>query len=90
MTWAAAWRLSRPVRAPALVVVVYLVLAEIFSTLAGLDGFVAPGGSLRVGVAVLGVVVVLLRLVLLFVVPATLAYQLVRWALGRQAASPDA
>jgi hypothetical protein len=65
------------VRGPAIVVVGYLVLRAIFDGVTERGGLISPTGSVSAGVAVLGGVVIVLRLVVIFALPAWAAYRLV-------------
>ncbi len=69
--------LLRQARTPAVVVAGYLILRAVFDTLSEQHGLVSPNGSVSAGVAVLGAAVILLRLAVLFAVPALVAYRLV-------------
>ena len=68
----------RAVRAPVIVALVYLVLRAIFDGQVARGGLFSPAGQVSVGVAILGGIVLVLRIVVLFVVPALLVYPLVR------------
>jgi hypothetical protein len=72
----------RRARAPAIVVVVYLVLRAVFDRLTEQGGLVSPDGSVSAGVVVVGAIVIVLRIVVLFVLPAVAAYRAVQWLLG--------
>jgi hypothetical protein len=65
----------RLARGPAIVVVVYLILRAVFDGLTERGGLISPSGDVSPGVALLGVLVLVLRLVVLFVVPAVLTYR---------------
>lgn len=64
-------------RAPAVVAVVYLILRRVFVGITEHGGLISPSGSVNAGVAILGASVIVLRIVVLFVVPAVIAYRLV-------------
>ena len=55
-------------KAPIAVVVSWLVLDRLFTVMAGHDGLLAPFGPVQVAPAVLGLVVIGLRLVVTFLV----------------------
>jgi hypothetical protein len=74
----------RALRAPAIVLVLYLCLRAAFDRLTERGGLLSPSGDVSPGVALLGVVVLALRIAVLFVVPAAVAYGLlVRLIPGR-------
>jgi hypothetical protein len=92
--WRAAYRL---LSGPLLVVVLYLGLRAVFVAISEDEGLIAPSG-VRLGVAAVGAVVLSLRSIALFGVPAWIAYRLVvawsrpamaRWR-ARRRADPDA
>jgi hypothetical protein len=66
----------RRARGPAVVAVAYLVLRMVFDGATERGGLISPDGSVSAGVAVLGGVVIVLRLVVLFGLPAWGAYRL--------------
>lgn len=67
----------RIVGAPLFVLVVlYLVLHLIFGSLTEHGGLITPDGSVSLGVATLGIVVLVLRIAVLFVVPAVIAHRI--------------
>ena len=67
----------REVRVPTIIVLVYLAARFAFALLAADDGLLTPGGSPRVLVVTLGLLVLALRVVVFFVLPALVAYRLV-------------
>ena len=67
----------RLVRVPAVVIVGYLLLRAVFEAQTEHGGLVSPAGEVSRALALLGVVVIGLRLVVLFVLPAVAAYALV-------------
>jgi hypothetical protein len=69
---------ARLVRGPAVLVVIYAILRAAFVRLTEREGLVSPSGSVSVGIAVVGLLVLVLRLVVLFVLPALVAYRLAR------------
>lgn len=83
MTARGLWQRARPVRVPAIVVALYLVLAEVFARATPVDGLLTPEGSVSPGLLALGVAVIGLRLVVLGVVPALVVFRLVRWLATR-------
>jgi hypothetical protein len=78
--------LLRAMRVPATLVAVYLVLRFVFGSISANDGLFSPGGSPRLGVMGLGVCVLLLRLVVVFVLPAFVTYRIVVALLDRRPA----
>lgn len=79
---------ARRARWPALVLILYSVLHQIFATLTERGGLLSPAGDISLRVALVGVVVIPLRLVVLFVLPAWVGYRVSRSLLGWRA--PDA
>ena len=75
--------LLRPVLAPAIVLAGYLILRAVFDGLTERGGLVSPTGSVGLGVAILGVVVIALRVVVIFVLPPVVVYGVVARRLGR-------
>ncbi|AHH20241.1 putative secreted protein [Nocardia nova SH22a] len=83
----------RPIRIPLILLVLYLVLHPVLAALSARHGFGSPDGPglayLAVGAAVVG-----LRLLLLIVVPAVIAYRIAVWVVLRRrpgaATEPDA
>jgi hypothetical protein len=67
----------RQVRTPAIILVAYLILRAVFDGQASRGGLFSLTGSVSAGVAVLGGVVLVLRIVVLFVLPAVVVYRLV-------------
>lgn len=67
---------------PAVVAAVYLVLGFAFGALTEDDGLLQPSGIPRWGVAALGLLVLVLRLAVVFVVPAVCVYRVVMRLLG--------
>jgi hypothetical protein len=67
----------RLVRGPAAVLVVYLVLWSVFAARAGHGGLLRPSGGIDSAFALLGLAVLGMRLVVLFVLPAMVAYRVV-------------
>lgn len=83
----AGWRL---VRVPLILTVVYLVLRETLSALSARHGLGSPDG-LGLGYLAVAVLTEGLRLILLIVVPAVVAYRVVAYAVARllhRAATP--
>jgi hypothetical protein len=78
----------RPARAPAIVVVAYLIVRAVFDGLTEHGGLISPSGDVSPGVALLGLLVLVLRIVVLFVVPAVLTYRLVARVLDRTRSAP--
>ena len=74
--------LLRQARTPAAVVAGYLILRALFDMLSEQHGLISPSGSVNTGVAVLGAAVIVLRLAVLFIVPALVTYRLVTAALS--------
>lgn len=72
----AVWRL---VRFPLIPVVLYLALGPVMASVSGSHGFGSPGG-MGLGYLLLTAVVLVLRLIVLVVVPAWLAYRVVAGA----------
>jgi hypothetical protein len=70
-------RLISALRAPAILLAVYLLLAQLFAWLSAEDGLIKPSGSPDLLVAAVGLAVILLRLVVLFVLPAVVIWRLV-------------
>jgi len=68
------WRI---VRGPTIVLVVYLVLWSLFALKAQHGGLLRPSGGIDTGFALLGAVVIALRALVLFVLPAFIAYRVV-------------
>ncbi|MFE1593026.1 hypothetical protein [Nocardia sp. NPDC058705] len=75
----ATWRLFR---IPIVLAVVYLALHAILAASSARHGYGSPDG-LGAGFVILAVVVVALRLVLIIVVPAVLAYRIVTLVLAK-------
>ncbi|MEO7094122.1 MAG: hypothetical protein ABI175_12785 [Polyangiales bacterium] len=67
----------RAARVPAILVAAYLVSRLAFGALSANEGLFSPGGSPRLGVVALGLVMLLLRLVVFFGLPAFVAYRIV-------------
>lgn len=65
-------------------VVLYLALHLIFGALTEQGGLITPDGSVSLGIATLGFVVLVLRLAVLFVVPAVIAHRLAAALLARR------
>ncbi|MGW4247467.1 hypothetical protein [Nocardia sp. NPDC004722] len=78
-TLLAGWRL---IRVPLLLTVAYLVLREALSMLSARHGLGSPDG-LGLGYLAVAVLTEGLRLILLIVVPAVVAYRVVVYALAR-------
>jgi hypothetical protein len=70
-------------RIPALLVATYLVCRIAFAALTVDDGLLTPGGAPRLGVAALGLLTLLLRVVVLFGLPAAATHRLVMALLQR-------
>jgi hypothetical protein len=70
-----AW--SRAARGPAIVLLSYLLARLAFAALTEDGGLVTPEGKPSLGVAGLGVVVLVLRIAVLFGIPALIAYRAV-------------
>ena len=87
----AAREALRALRTPAIVLVLYLVLRAVFDGLTERGGLLSPSGDVSLGVALLGLVVLALRIAVLFVVPAVVTYGLiVRLASPRGGGGPPA
>lgn len=69
--------LLRALRGPAVVLAAYLVLAQLFAWASAEDGLIKPSGMPDLLVAALGLGVLLLRLGVLFVLPAVVVYRLI-------------
>jgi hypothetical protein len=67
----------RILRGPAVVIAIYSLLHILFGILTEDGGLLTPGGSVNLGIASLGCVVLLLRLVVVFVVPVMISYRAV-------------
>jgi hypothetical protein len=67
---------ARSVRGPAIVLVVYLIARAGFVALGEGGGLLTPSGGVNPGVALLGLLVLTLRLVVLFVLPPVITYRL--------------
>jgi hypothetical protein len=67
----------RAVRTPVFVLAGYLVLRAVFDGLTERGGLISPAGSVSIGVALLGALVIVLRVVVLFVLPAVIVFRLV-------------
>ena len=65
-------------RAPAVLVVVFLLLDQLFTVLAGHEGLLAPFGPVRLAPALLGLFVITLRLAVTFLVLPWAAWRLTR------------
>jgi hypothetical protein len=63
------------VRGPLGIVAVYAILWRVFAARSAHHGLLGPSGDVDAGVAVLGLVVLVLRIVVLFVLPAFLTYR---------------
>lgn len=77
---AAALRL---VRVPAILFVVYLILHALFAAVSEREGMITPEMSVRPVIAFLGISVLLLRLVVVFALPAVVTYRLAAHAVAR-------
>ena len=66
----------RRFRSPALFLIAYWLLRGLFSYTAENHGLLAPSGSLNSGMAAFGLVVLALRLLAIFVLPAIVAYRI--------------
>ncbi len=75
---------ARAVRGPAIVAAGYLVLRLVFAAVTEDDGLLTPSGTPSLGVVALGLIVLILRLVVVLVLPAVLAWRAVRLALGKE------
>jgi hypothetical protein len=88
MTRARAWEEARPFVAPAVIVVIYLLVRLAFVELAGERGVITPGRvGVDTGLAVLALVTLVMRCVALIIVPLLVVYRLVMRA-ARQLAAP--
>jgi hypothetical protein len=87
VTGSAARAALRLVRAPAIVLALYLVLRAVLDRLTEHGGLLSPTGSVDLAVAGVGALVLVLRLVVLFVLPAVLTYRLVTHLLAIKASS---
>jgi hypothetical protein len=76
---------ARLVRGPAMVGAVYFALRFAFAALTEDDGLLTPSGLPNLGVAALGLVVLLLRLVVVLVLPSVIAWRAVRAIAGKDA-----
>ncbi len=74
---------------PTILLVVYAVVYWTFAWLSQGGGLLSPSG-VNPGLAALGLLVLLLRLVVLFVLPPLVTYRLIRRALSSSPASPSA
>ncbi len=72
----------RPFRGPLSLVLLYAFLAEVFSRLSLDHGRLTPGGSPDFGMMAFGGLVLALRIVSIFVVPAIVVYRLVNRAVA--------
>jgi len=63
---------------------VYALSRAIFNALSGGRGLLSPSGGVSIGVALLGLVVLALRLVVLFVLPGLVTYRLIASVLERR------
>lgn len=77
-------RFARGMRGPAIVVVVYLALRSAFAALTEDDGLLTPEGAPNLGVALLGVLVLGLRLVVVVLLPAVIAWRAARAAMSAE------
>lgn len=73
---------GKRVRIPVILIVLYLVLHQVLAALSARHGFGSPDGA-SLGYLGLSVAVVALRLTLLVVMPAILAYRLVAYVISR-------
>jgi hypothetical protein len=78
-----AGEILRRVWAPGVLVVAYLVLRAVFDGLSERGGLVSPTGSVSLGVAIIGGIVLVLRIVVLFVLPAVIVYRAIALLLER-------
>ena len=78
---------ARLLLGPAILVGVYLVLRAVFVVQAEPGGLLTPSGSVSLGLAFLGLLVLGLRLVVLFVLAPVVTYRLIA-RLGMRAGSP--
>lgn len=67
-----------------MVFIAYLISRAIFEALTERGGLLSPSGSVSVGTALLGVLVLALRLVVLFVLPLVVVYRGVARLLDRE------
>jgi uncharacterized membrane protein YfcA len=67
--------LARALRAPLIVLVVYLLLRALLAVVAGHSGVFTPNGHVSPALILLTLGVLVLRLVVLFVVPALIVYR---------------
>jgi hypothetical protein len=62
--------------APVVALAAYLALRALFAALTEDDGLLTPSGSPRLGVVAAGILVIALRIVVVFLLPAVAAYRL--------------
>ena len=70
-------------RGPVIVLATYLVLRHVFVGLTVEDGLLTPESMPNLGVAALGAVVVVLRLIVVFVLPVVVVGRVVAWLAQR-------
>ncbi len=73
----------RPFVLPAIPLALYALIRVLLLVDPFRRGFLAPGGKLDAPMVVFGIAVIALRLVVIFVVPALVAYRLMRRLNGR-------
>lgn len=76
-------------RAPIVVVVSFLLLDRLFTVMAGHDGLLAPFGPVHVAPAVLGLVVIALRLAVTFLVLPWAAWRITSSTTPRPSRAPS-
>ena len=76
-------RALRAMRGVLVTVAAYWVVRLLFGAMTEDDGLISPTGDVRLVVVLLGVLVLLLRLGVVFVVPALISYRLVARLLDR-------
>jgi hypothetical protein len=67
---------ARSVRGPAVLIVVYLMVRALFLAVGGDGGLLTPSGSVSLGVAFLGLLVLTSRVLVLFVLVPVITYRI--------------
>lgn len=80
----------RALRAPILLVVIWLVLDQLFTVVAGHEGLLAPFGPVRVAPMLLGFLVIVLRVGVTFLVLPWTVWRLTRASAFGSLSSPRA
>jgi hypothetical protein len=73
-------RRASPFKWPLLTILLYWCFKALFFLVTGSVGLFAPSGALNLGVALFGLMLIGLRLLVLFVVPAVIVYRLMKEA----------